>query len=143
MPVLNEIEVETAICMAVIECNHEGCGVIFGMTKTFQDARRKDHKTWYCPNGHARHYPGESEEERLRRVLHETQLARERAEREKAAAQQAEQKQADARKKAERQLKNHVTRTANGTCPCCQRTFKQLAAHMKNKHPDYVEGAKV
>lgn len=24
-----------------------------------------------------------------------------------------------------------------GMCPCCRRTFKQLAEHMKSKHPDF------
>jgi hypothetical protein len=30
-------------------------------------------------------------------------------------------------------------RARAGVCPCCHRTFKQLAAHMANKHPDYAE----
>ena len=25
----------------------------------------------------------------------------------------------------------------NGVCPCCTRTFPNLAAHMKTKHPDF------
>lgn len=33
-------------------------------------------------------------------------------------------------------------RGAAGTCPCCKRTFKQLTAHMKKKHPEFVEKAK-
>lgn len=32
-------------------------------------------------------------------------------------------------------IKNRVK---HGVCPCCQRTFRQLAAHMKSKHPDFV-----
>jgi hypothetical protein len=27
---------------------------------------------------------------------------------------------------------------AAGVCPCCKRTVKQLAAHMKEKHPEFV-----
>lgn len=30
-------------------------------------------------------------------------------------------------------------RVSVGTCPCCKRTFKQLAAHMAHKHPDYTQ----
>lgn len=30
-------------------------------------------------------------------------------------------------------------RAANGVCPCCNRTFKQLAAHMSSQHPKYAE----
>lgn len=29
-------------------------------------------------------------------------------------------------------------RVGAGTCPCCNRTFKQLSAHMAQKHPDYL-----
>jgi uncharacterized Zn finger protein (UPF0148 family) len=29
-------------------------------------------------------------------------------------------------------------RVAAGVCPCCNRTFKQLASHMKHKHPQFV-----
>ena len=40
-------------------------------------------------------------------------------------------------------MKGQVTRikkrVANGVCPCCNRTFKDLAAHMSTQHPDYIE----
>jgi hypothetical protein len=34
-------------------------------------------------------------------------------------------------------------RHAAGLCPCCNRTFQQLARHMATKHPDYVPDAHV
>lgn len=34
-----------------------------------------------------------------------------------------------------------ATTAAFETCPCCKRTFKQLAAHMKNKHPEFAHGS--
>lgn len=52
-------------------------------------------------------------------------------------------RQREARQKAEASLqatKAVVTRVKNrsiaGLCPCCNRTFKQLAAHMKTKHSE-------
>jgi uncharacterized Zn finger protein (UPF0148 family) len=30
-------------------------------------------------------------------------------------------------------------RSAAGVCPCCNRTFKQLANHMAQKHPDFAK----
>lgn len=30
-----------------------------------------------------------------------------------------------------------ATRANHGVCPCCKRTFSQLARHMKTKHPDF------
>lgn len=41
----------------------------------------------------------------------------------------------EARKNA-RKAKSLSDRAHAGVCPCCNRTFKQLAAHMKTKHPD-------
>jgi hypothetical protein len=29
-------------------------------------------------------------------------------------------------------------RTSAGTCPCCTRTFANMAEHMKKQHPDFV-----
>ena len=54
----------------------------------------------------------------------------------------ARQKEArDMAEKTASGLKGHVTRLKNrasaGVCPCCNRTFKQLAAHMKTKHPKF------
>ena len=28
-------------------------------------------------------------------------------------------------------------RSIAGTCPCCHRTFRQMALHMRNKHPEF------
>jgi hypothetical protein len=30
-------------------------------------------------------------------------------------------------------------RVANGVCPCCKRTFQDLARHMAGQHPRYAE----
>ncbi len=53
-------------------------------------------------------------------------------------------RQKEARASAEqsaKSFKGQVTRLKNravaGVCPCCNRTFKQLAAHMKTKHPEF------
>lgn len=104
------------------------CGVIMLMTKTFQTKRKSDHGAFYCLNGHSQWYPGESEEERLRKALHASELLaiRRAAELTTALAVKA---------KADAALAKNAARSKAGVCPCCSRTFKQLAAHMKNKHP--------
>jgi len=42
-----------------------------------------------------------------------------------------------------RTIKGHLTRTknriANGVCPCCNRSFKNLHNQMSRQHPDYTE----
>jgi hypothetical protein len=105
------------------------CGVPWGVPEGYERNRRDDHKTFWCPNGHAQHFPQESEAERLRKSLHAATLARESAERR---AREA----AEARESAEKDAKRLKARAKAGVCPCCNRTFKQLAAHMKNKHPE-------
>lgn len=39
---------------------------------------------------------------------------------------------------ANTEMAKHRKRTANGVCPCCKRSFVQLARHMKSQHPDYA-----
>lgn len=34
-------------------------------------------------------------------------------------------------------LTRHRKRASAGVCPCCNRTFQQLARHMKTKHPGF------
>lgn len=60
------------------------------------------------------------------------------AENAQAEAQESERRRI-AQKAATTRLKNRVKM---GICPCCHRTFKQLAAHMKKKHPGFVGNKK-
>jgi hypothetical protein len=101
-------------------------------------ARRSKEIIFFCPYGHPQHFPqGENEATILRR---ERDLARQQiAEREdkiKMLDRLLHQERGDAmalRKAATKAKK----RTAAGTCPCCHRTFRQMALHMANKHPEF------
>jgi len=108
-------------------CN---CGILFAMTENFKDRKLNDHKSFYCPEGHGQHYTAKSESDKLREVLRREELERQQAEE----MLKAERKAHKATKKQKTRLE---TRVANGVCPCCNRTFKQLARHMKSKHPHY------
>jgi hypothetical protein len=99
------------------------CGVLFAMTDSLVRELRKSHRSFYCPNGHSMHYTAQTEEEKLR-----AQAASLRA--------QLDQEEA-AHKATKRQMANARKRAANGVCPCCNRSFVQLARHMKSKHPDF------
>lgn len=109
------------------------CGVWFGLTEFMLDKRRKDGKSFYCPNGHSRAFR-ETEAMRLQRQLDDERQRR-----------RAAQDLLHAEERSHTATRGHLTRqkkrAANGVCPCCNRTFKQLAAHMKNKHPEYVKEA--
>jgi hypothetical protein len=112
------------------------CHVTFGLTAEYITARRKDGQHFYCPNGHGNSYR-DNENDRIRR---ERDLLKQKAaQKDDEIARLREQRVA-----AERQVaasKGQVTRLRNragaGTCPCCNRTFRQMALHMKNKHPTF------
>jgi 3'-phosphoadenosine 5'-phosphosulfate (PAPS) 3'-phosphatase len=111
------------------------CGVIYAMPEEFDTwCRKKSHRNFYCPAGHQLHYPGKSEEQKLREA--NEALARERARHDQTQAQLRAQKAQTTRARNERD--KIKTRVAHGVCPCCNRTFKQLAAHMQRKHPEFV-----
>ncbi len=119
----------------VIDCPN--CGVLFAITEELQTRRLDDGKSFYCPFGHTMSYSDTTQ----KRLL---------AEREKSARLTARLDQVRADRDAERRrasaARGQVTkirnRVANGVCPCCNRTFPDLAAHMKTKHPDYAEVTK-
>ncbi len=114
------------------------CSIWFGIPKDFEERRRNDHASFYCPAGHVNVYDKESDEEKFRRErdIARQQLARVEDEKREAL------KVAEKAKKETKQLKK---RAASGTCPCCQRSFANMAEHMKQQHPQFVRqtGAKV
>jgi len=50
-------------------CISEKCGVQFAVTQEFQLARERDHKYFYCPNGHGQKYTVKSDIEMLKEEL--------------------------------------------------------------------------
>lgn len=125
-------QIDTSTQLYVQSCC--SCGVTFGMPNDMDDQRRKDGKSFYCPNGHSQSY-SETDGKRLK-------LERERTARLTA---QLDQQRA-AREAAERRasaLRGQVTkikrRIGKGVCPCCNRSFSALAEHMRTQHPEFVE----
>lgn len=92
---------------------------------------------FYCPHGHTLHYvEGETDAEKLRRER--DRLAQEVAYQDD--MRRKERERGDAFKRSARAYKGAATRLKNrakaGVCPCCNRTFQNLARHMKSQHPD-------
>lgn len=105
------------------------CGVEFGLPARLDDEFRKDHRLFYCPNGHQQYYPQETEEERLRkkvRFLKDDIAIRinENAELSKN-LDGALGKITDLKKRAKA-----------GLCSKCRRHFANLKRHMDTKHPE-------
>lgn len=99
------------------------CYVDLVAPEDFLERRRKDGRSFYCLNGHSLGWK-ETEEDRLKQQLAQAE----------ARAVSAEDQARAAKREAARQKK----RAANGVCPCCKRSFVQLARHMKTKHPDFA-----
>ena len=133
------LNTETLVKLVPITCSASGCGVTFALDADYVAARKSDHKTWYCPNGHSRYYPAKSKEEQLAdelaaaRRIAENERTRRRQEQE--ATRHAERRRAA----AQGQVTKIKRRVGNGVCPCCSRSFTDLARHMASKHPDYAE----
>ena len=125
-----ESELVTETC-----CN---CGMLFAMTTSFQKRRQQDHGGFYCPAGHIQYYLAESREQKLKRELDRAKQNaayledQARIQRE---LREAAEKQASARKGVIARMKK---RAAAGSCPCCQRTFSNMAEHMRKQHPGFV-----
>lgn len=107
------------------------CGVIFAMPEELKQRRREDGRSFWCPCGHEQHFT-ETEAQRLRKQLKRAQ-----------SAATAARDQADAAERSNRALRGVVTRerkrVGRGLCPCCNRTFQDLARHMAGQHPDFAE----
>lgn len=109
------------------------CHCWFAIPKSlFERMQANSAVSAYCPNGHTWHFT-----QTLREELEATQknLAR--------ANGRAEHwhGQYTGAERSKAALKGVITRTRNrigkGVCPCCNRYFKNVDAHMKTKHPDY------
>jgi hypothetical protein len=113
------------------------CGVTFAVPATLRAERISDGRTFYCPNGHPRVFR-ETTETRLRRELDRERAARQRAEELRSAALKEADHNAREWRKSKTRLRNLRERVKNGVCPCCKRSFVQLARHMATKHPNYL-----
>ncbi len=120
------------------------CGVLHaiprGILQQGLDNRGPNGRVFYCPNGHRWWFTGKSEaeqeKERADRLARQLDAAR--------AQTTHERDQRHATERSNRALRAVNTRTrkriAAGMCPCCRRTFANLAEHMSGQHPDYAGG---
>lgn len=114
-----------------IHCTHEGCGIVFSVPARWRDARREDHATFYCPNGHQRWFPppGTSEVDKLKAQLEREQRAH-------AHTREQLTSTTNVARKAKAERTRVLRRIAAGVCPHCNRTFANVAEHMQSKHAD-------
>lgn len=114
-------------------CN---CGVEFASPVLIQ--RLKDGKSFWCPNGHSQHYT-KTTEQKLREELEVEKRRRLQAESDAEWQRSVARSAQVATTKAKNKLARSEKRIAAGVCIHCNRTFKQLAAHMKCKHLNLIQ----
>lgn len=133
---------DVAITLETITCCL--CAVPFAVPADLKRERLRDHRNFWCPNGHDQHFLGKTEADKLREQLaakgREVAAAESRAEYQEARRWEA----VEATAKVTRSLRATravVTRTKKkivaGRCPCCSHKFKDLASHMTTRHPNY------
>jgi hypothetical protein len=94
------------------------CGVAFAIPSDLERVLRATHRDFFCPNGHVMIYSHETEAERLRTLLAATK---------KELAEEC-QRTADALNDL-MLIENQASR-----CSQCNRSFQDLARHIKAKH---------
>lgn len=132
---MSNLALKLAQNWSVIVCCHEACGLPFAVMTNQEEFWRKKKTRFYCPHGHAQGFYGRNEADNLRKQLEQKQKwldqANAAASRERDARIAAEAKER-AHRSAKTRLKNRIS---NGICPCCNRTFQNLARHMQDEHP--------
>lgn len=122
--------------LVTINCGE--CGGVYAIGERYRDQKRDKGGYWNCPYCRCSWGYGESliEKERKKNEQLRTLYNNASASAVKA-LQQADksERRRKAQKAATTRIKNRVKA---GVCPCCTRTFQQLARHMKTKHPEYT-----
>lgn len=120
------------ILESVVCCS---CGITFAMPEHMLNKRRNTPDIeFFCPNGHSLVFRKSKEKE-----------LRELAEQRMREAQNALANKDAQLIQLEDQLKkqqNKLNRVQKGVCPCCNRSFQDLARHMESKHPELKEKKK-
>jgi phage/plasmid primase-like uncharacterized protein len=127
------------VTLSQINCGK--CGATYAINERFRAECQEKGTCWTCPYCQASWGYTGSEVDRLKKQL-------EAKERELGFARNNAAAERSAREKTERRLsatKSAKTRMANrikhGVCPCCNRTFQNLMAHMATQHPQFNKGA--
>jgi len=115
------------------------CHILFAMPDDLRTRALNDRSiSFYCPAGHGQVYTSD----KIKTLETQLQRAREESQREFEKRRDAEKERDHhwiERKKTNTRLRHLKERVKSGVCPCCHRTFKQLAQHMAAKHPGFAQ----
>lgn len=108
------------------------CGIQFAAPRKWLQNRRDEGGKFYCPNGHELVFR-QPETEKLREKISRLEASN----RHLADQREAAERSNAALRGSNTKLRNRI---ANGVCPCCRRSFADLARHMAGQHPGYGDG---
>lgn len=129
------LALQVGLQFVTVECC--SCHMVYAVDQRTRERWLASGESFYCPAGHRQHY-ATSTVQKLERQLEQQRHEIERQER-RARRAEAEAKIAGYRERAQKAAKTRLkNRLAAGVCPCCTRTFQNLAAHMKTQHPDFA-----
>ena len=125
------------LTLELFTCSERGCGMTYGVPHDWVTARRDDHVSWYCLNGHSQYFPGQSDKEKLReQVAALSGNLKHQTERNKRLNE--ENTRLERSRRAVRGQKTRiVNRLKEGLCPWCGQDFPDLGAHVLT-HGDQV-----
>lgn len=113
------------------------CGGVFALNAEFVNNARDNKGGYTCPYCLTYWSWSESEADRLRKQIEEKSRELTAQKCETLRQQNLKEIEIKTREAAERKLK----RVAKGVCPCCKRTFPNLARHMETKHSEQLKPA--
>lgn len=129
--------VNVTASLSVVNCGK--CGGTYAIAGRHVSWCREHGGGWTCPYCKCSWgYFGDTEADRLKKQVEQerNRLASERAQHDQTkAALKYEQHRGSAARGLVTRIKNRVSR---GVCPCCNRTFANLARHMGTQHPGYA-----
>lgn len=139
VPVTEHYQYNTTVELATIHCGC--CGGTYAINERHRAQCYQEGGSWHCPYCRVSWgYANNNENAKLKRELEAERKRKEWAEQE-ARNQAGLRRQAEHRERAQKAAKTRIkNRVQHGVCPCCTRTFENLARHMATKHPGYARG---
>lgn len=127
-----KVSVKVVMDLVTVDSVHTHCGHVAYLPINRIKNLKRSHRNFYCTVcGTSNYWPDKSDLEKMEIKLNTMKDQRDTVR--------------QSLKYVKRSLvahKGHTTRLKNriaaGVCPCCQRTFQNLARHMKCKHPKYT-----
>lgn len=130
---MSTIEVTTQL--DTITCYRTDCGILFAVPVHWKATKLRDHKDFWCPNGHPQAYLSKSNEEKLQEELKRTKATVD-------YLRSDNHRLADDKTRLKHQVRAHkgvATRLRNkaiaGICAFCSCEFPNVAEHVRTDHP--------